>query len=278
MTFSADWLALREPADMRARAASLLGKLRLTFADRDEMSVADIGCGTGSTMRSVAAMLPNRQTWRLYDYDAALLDAARARLIKWAQEASEDGDALVLTWYGKTIRVHFERIDLVSDMHVVMDAAPDLITASALFDLVSPHWIELFAQAAAARRATIYAALTYDGREEWTPPHDADAAMLAAFHSHQKTDKGFGVSAGPDATTHLSRALTKFGYLLQQADSPWRIGADQPALIEALAQGAAQAATETGQVDAALIAEWLAARRHATGCVIGHQDILALVP
>ncbi|MBC8048966.1 MAG: class I SAM-dependent methyltransferase, partial [Chitinophagales bacterium] len=207
MSFSADWLALREPADMRARAASLLGKLGLAFADRDEITVADLGCGTGSTVRSVAAMLPNRQTWRLYDYDAGLLDAARARLTSWAQDAADDGDALVLTWYGKTLRVHFERINLVSDMHVVTDAAPDLITASALFDLVSPQWIESFTQTIAARRTAVYAALTYDGREEWTPPHEADAAMLVAFHAHQKTDKGFGVSAGPDAAGYLSRAF-----------------------------------------------------------------------
>ncbi|MDZ4791569.1 MAG: SAM-dependent methyltransferase [Hyphomicrobiales bacterium] len=276
MSFSADWLALRESADMLARAASLLGKLRLAFADRDEITVADLGCGTGSTVRAVAAMLPNRQTWRLYDYDAALLAAARARLSAWAQNAADDGAALVLTWYGKTLRVHFERINLVSDMYVVTDAAPDLITASALFDLVSPQWIDLFSQTVATRRTAVYAALTYDGREEWTPPHEADAAMLAAFHAHQKTDKGFGVSAGPDAAGYLSRAFSALGYTLEKADSPWRIAAEQSALIEALTQGATQAATETGLVDAAIIAGWLAHRRNASGCVVGHQDILAL--
>ncbi len=274
--FSADWLALREPADMKARAAPLLGKLRLAFAERDEITVADLGCGTGSTLRAVAAMLPKNQIWRLYDYDAALLAAARSRIAAWANEAADDGDALTLSWYGKTLRVYFEPIDLNSRMHVVMDAASDLITASALFDLVSASWIKTFAETAAARRPAIYAAITYDGREEWAPPHPADAAMLAAFHAHQRTDKGFGVSAGPDAAGHLERCLVEHGYAVQTADSAWRIGADQRVLIETLADGAARAVRETGAVGAAIIDEWLADRRTAQSCLVGHQDLLAL--
>ncbi len=274
--FSADWLALREPADMKARAVSLLGKLRLAFADRDDITVADLGCGTGSTLRAVAAMLPKNQTWRLYDYDPALLAAARSRLASWANEATDEGDALVLSWYGKTLRVHFEQIDLNADLSAVMNASPHLITASALFDLVSTQWIETFSQTVATARPAIYAAINYDGREEWTPPHAADAAMLAAFHAHQKTDKGFGVSAGPDAAAHLERSLSERGYSVETADSAWRVGADQPALIEALAEGAARAVLETGSVDSAFVEDWLAQRRIAQGCMIGHVDLLAI--
>jgi hypothetical protein len=40
----------------------------------------------------------------------------------------------------------------------------DLITTSALLDLVSADWLERLTVEAAARRLPIYAALTYQGR------------------------------------------------------------------------------------------------------------------
>ncbi|MDX2264652.1 MAG: SAM-dependent methyltransferase [Hyphomicrobiales bacterium] len=272
--FSADWLALREAADMRARAASLIGRLRLAFADRAEIAVADIGCGTGSTVRAVAPALGARQRWRLYDHDRALLSTARERLSAWAQEADDDGDALRLVWYGKTLIVTLHELDLRSGVGPVMAEKPDILTASALFDLVSPPWIERFAQA--VEGAAVYAALTYDGREEWSPPHPDDARALAAFHAHQRTDKGFGPAAGPDGATLLAAALERAGRTVETAYSPWRLGADDAALIAALANGAAGVALELGGLSADEAAAWAADRRGAAACVIGHTDLLAL--
>jgi trans-aconitate methyltransferase len=78
--FSAEWLALREPADRRARSRALVAELRSVFAGRDTAAVIDLGCGTGSNLRALAASLPRRQSWRLVDRDPALLSAARERL------------------------------------------------------------------------------------------------------------------------------------------------------------------------------------------------------
>jgi hypothetical protein len=47
-------------------------------------------------------------------------------------------------------------------------------------------------------------------------------------------------------------------------------------LIAELAAGSAQAAVESGQVSESAAAEWLAARREAETCRIGHVDLFAL--
>src|SRR4051812_49734447 len=88
--FSAEWLALREPADHHARNRALVAELRSVFAGRDTAAIIDLGCGTGSNLRALAASLPRRQSWRLVDRDPALLGAARERLSAWA-DASEAG-------------------------------------------------------------------------------------------------------------------------------------------------------------------------------------------
>jgi len=117
--------------------------------------------------------------------------------------------------------------------------------------------------------------LTYDGAERWSPLRDADAEMLAAFHAHQRGDKGLGVAAGPGATAILRDAFERRGWLVATGPSPWRLGARDAALIAALAEGSAHAVAQTGRVAPAVVADWLAARRGAAECVVGHVDLFA---
>jgi hypothetical protein len=143
------------------------------------------------------------------------------------------------------------------------------VTASAFFDLAGAAWIDAFAEAAAAARAAVYAALTYDGRERWAPPHPEDPAVHARFLADMRRDKGLGPALGAEAGPHLAQALARRGYRVATADTPWRLTAPRDAaLIAALADGSAQA---TGASES-----WRAARRVASSVEIGHVDVLAL--
>jgi SAM-dependent methyltransferase len=273
--FSPDWLALREPADHAARDAGLVAALARALPE--PVRAVDLGCGTGSNLRALAPHLGPRQEWMLIDHDPALLDAARQRLAAWAERAEEAGDGLVLHRGGARIAVRFRALDLAADLAAVLAGRPDLVTAAALFDLVSEAWIAGLARAVADAGAVFYTALTYDGQESWTPAHPADPAIHAAFLAHQAGDKGFGPAAGASATAALESAFRSHAYAVETAASPWRLGPDDAALLHPLAEGAARAAQETGRVAAAEAAAWIAARRApGTGAVIGHRDLLAL--
>ena len=175
------------------------------------------------------------------------------------------------------MRVQFRQADLSQGLETVLDPAPDCVTAAALFDLCSSDFITSAAHHIARSGAAFFTVLTYDGHEEWQPPHEADDAMLAAFIAHQKTDKGFGVSAGPDAPRVLKNAFTDAGYDVHEASTPWRLEAPRDhALMGELASGIAQAAVETGQVTPDDAKAWLTARRFSTHASIGHRDCLAL--
>lgn len=275
MSFDPAWLALREPADHAARDPGLLAALTEALAGRPTIEVIDLGCGTGSNLRAVAPRLGPVQHWRLVDHDPVLLAAARDRLAAWADACAQEGDALALAVAGRRVRVSFIEADFSGSPDAVITGSPDLVTAAALFDLVSEPWIALFVAALAGTRPAVYAALTYDGRETWTPGHPADGAVHAAFLAHQRRDKGFGPSAGPEAATLLVRALAAAGWRVSEADSPWRL-APGP-LAAAMAGGIADAAIETGSVAADLGAAWAEARR-AAACLVGHRDLLALPP
>ncbi|MGM0586114.1 MAG: methyltransferase domain-containing protein [Pseudomonadota bacterium] len=249
MSFASDWLDLREPADRAGRDPGLLDALT-DWVGGHTLRAADLGCGTGANWRALSPRLPALR-WSLIDNDPRLLAEAARRT-------------------GAQTR----RLDLAAAPGEAARAG-ELVTASALFDLVSAEWLARFLDAL-PRHAAIYAALNYDGHETWTPepPHEAEA--LAAFHGHQRGDKGFGPALGPQAGAALAAGLAARGWRVFTARSPWRLGADHAALRAALAEGAAGAVAETGALPREPRAAWAAGRRAARRVEIGHLDVLAL--
>lgn len=272
--FSPEWLALREPVDHRSRDPVLAAAVTAKLGACAPIEVVDLGCGTGSNLRATSTLLGSEQRWTLVDYDPHLLEAARERLSAWADTAEPgSGGRLVLHKDGRIIDVTFRQADLNSDLESALGPRPDLVTASALFDLCSEMFIAGFAEAVTRRGAAFYTVLTYDGIQTWEPSHPADAGMAEAFHAHQTTDKGFGASAGPGAPSALARSFARCGYDVAEGASPWRLGMDDMRLIRDLAAGFATAVEETGRVAPAGVADWRSVAR--TASVVGHIDTLA---
>ena len=166
--FDASWLDLREPADHRSRSEELARTLGRHLAGRATLTVLDLGCGTGSNLRATAPMLGPEQHWTLVDHDQALLDAAAVRLCAWAGTAERRGTELALTKGGKHITVRLRCADLVQELESVFAGGTDLVTASALFDLVSGDFIAEVAAEVVRCRASFYTVLTYNGTQRWT--------------------------------------------------------------------------------------------------------------
>ena len=141
-SFSAAWLGLREPYDLRARNAAVIDAVVAAITGRSSVTIADLACGTGSTFRALRPRIKARQSWRLADNDLSLL--ARA-------PQSSPPDTHVTTM----------PIDLNHDLEAVLDGPVDLVTTSALLDLVS----EMAATAVetAARHCRSAALSTTDG-------------------------------------------------------------------------------------------------------------------
>jgi SAM-dependent methyltransferase len=252
MGFSADWLALREPADHAAREAALLAAA--ADAAGPHPVIVDLGCGTGSTIRAFEGHVAGNAQWRLLDNDPNLLaHAARAA--------------------GGQATTH--QIDLRDLDTIPLDRAT-LVTASALLDLCSQAWVEGLAEKLARHNLPFYAALNYDGVMQWTPPYPADDMITQAFNRHQRTDKGFGPALGPDAANVIATTFAAAGYRVLQADSPWLLSGEHAALQRELVQGIAQAASEAGAGEASTWGDTRKAAARTAHCHIGHRDVLAL--
>jgi hypothetical protein len=260
--FSAEWLTLRERYDLGARNRAVLGAVASAFVGQTSISVVDLACGTGSTLRAIAEHLPRHQNWRLVDNDLGLL--ARVSTLP------RPPDVNVVT----------KPVDLVSDLELAIEGPLDLVTISALLDLVSLEWLDRLVIEAAARRLPVYAALTYDGRAVLEPSESLDLEVLARFHANQRTDKGFGPALGPTAAERAVERFEHFGYAVVQGRSDWVLRPADLAIQEALFAGWAELGMLSTAPLSDRISAWLSRRRShlaegRSNLRVGHLDIFA---
>src|SRR4051812_26032420 len=123
--FSESWLGLREPADAAARSTDLVALL-----PGPVRTIRDLGCGTGSMGRWLAPQLTGPQHWIMADRDPALLAHAAANMPFPAVTVEPAlGDVTGLT---------------ADDL-----AGTDLVTCSALLDLLTAGEVEELARVCA---------------------------------------------------------------------------------------------------------------------------------
>ena len=280
--FDPAWLALREPADHRSRASAATTLLERAWREHGWSRVLDLGAGTGSNLRYLAPRLPVGQHWTLVDHDANLL--ARAAPPNAAIGVScVDGDLADIG------------LRLIPETHA------DLVTGSALLDLVSKAWLADLVSACRAARCAAHFALTYDGTMQWhaapgerRPDDDPDDGLVRrAVNAHQRRDKGLGPALGPMAGLTAETRFRAAGYRVWLLPSPWRLGPDDASLARALVDGWETAAVEEGRTASADVGAvtgaaeldrmrtWAARRRAMIaggrfGLTVGHLDLLAL--
>jgi hypothetical protein len=271
--FEADWLALREAADGDARDDALTAHAGRWLAGRGRPArIVDLGAGAGNNPAWLAPRLPGPQRWRLVDHDAGLLARAARRLVRL-----RDAD-------GQPVALAADRRDL-DDVGGALPADTDLATASALFDLVSPDWLERLAERCAAVGCAVLWTLSVDGRWRFVdaagvPLETAeDAAMCARLNAHQRRDKGLGSALGGAAPAALVSAFERRGFRVRSADSPWRLAAGRSVpLALALIDGWRTALCEIAPEAADEIDAWSSDRRSRIergelGIDVGHVDV-----
>ncbi|MEQ1912303.1 MAG: class I SAM-dependent methyltransferase [Vicinamibacterales bacterium] len=261
--FSAEWLALREPADVAARSIEVTATVLASLVGRTPLRGVDLGSGTGSNIRYLSPQLPTCD-WRLVDNDAALLDAARHALGGRQSRAT-------------SINIETRVADLQTLDGTALDGCA-LVTASALLDLVSESWLARLVGLAADAGAQVLMALNYDGRIVCTPPERDDDLVHDLVNRHQVTDKGFGPALGPSAGIRAEALLRDAGYRVCRAPSDWVLGPAHNELQRQLIAGWAHAAMELAPDLSSRIQSWTARRlAHLSAgtshLIVGHDDV-----
>jgi SAM-dependent methyltransferase len=210
-----DWLALREPSDVAARAVELVEELRPGLPV-DGAEIHDLGCGTGSMARWLAARLTGPQRWVLYDRDDELLALAAAD----PPSAAADG---------ATVTVEMRRRDITRLDPEELTGA-DLVTASALLDMLTADELERLVATCAAAGCPVLITLSVIGRVDLAPADPLDHRVMDAFNAHQRRATSTGRLLGPDAARAAEDGFRRLGHDVVVRPSPWRLGPDRSEL------------------------------------------------
>jgi hypothetical protein len=228
--FSHEWLALREGADADARAAELIAPLRKRLFGAANLVIRDLGCGSGSMGRWLARRLAGPQHWVLYDRDPDLLAHATAGMPRTA------GD-------GTPVTVTTRRSD-VTGLTSGDLAGADLVTASALLDLLTAPEVDRLAAACVGARCPALLTLSVIGKVKLTPADPLDGEIAAAFNAHQRRTVDGRDLLGPDAVEAAVEAFARHGANVRVAASPWLLGPADAALTAQWLRGWVAAAAE----------------------------------
>jgi hypothetical protein len=247
-------LALREPADAAARARELVE--HLPAADR--WIIHDLGAGTGAMGRWLAPRLHGRQHWVLHDRDADLLRVAAIPAVSFETRRSD-----------------------ITQLCPDDLAGANLITASALLDMLTEDELAGLVAVCADAGCPVLLMLSVSGRVALTPPDPLDQRLAAAFDAHQRRVTQRGRLLGPDAAPAAAAAFGRLGAEVLVRPSPWRLGASHADLAVEWFTGWLAAAREQ-QTDLAADTEDYARRRLAQAAAgrlavtVGHTDLLVL--
>jgi hypothetical protein len=260
--FSAAWLALREPVDSRSRSARVARSIADRLPRERPIDILDLAAGTGSNARFLTEYFRSPQDWLLVDHDPRLLERAQATLTPAVATRIAD----------------LSRIGTQKDLF----AGRDLVTASALLDLVSDEWLFAVASACREQQTAVLFALSYDGRIVCSPTEPEDDLIRDLVNRHQRRDKGFGPALGPDAGARAADWLERLGYHVVRDPSDWALGPNADELQRQLIDGWAVAASETAPKQAETIARWRIRRlahvsQGRSHLVVGHEDLGAFM-
>jgi hypothetical protein len=227
--------------------------------------VHDLGSGTGSMLRWLAPLLPGPQRWVLHDRDPGLLERAGA-----AVPVAADGSPVrVLTRQGDITRL------TPADL-----ADADLVTASALLDMLTADEIARIVAACAGVGCPSLFVLSVVGRVRFDPADPLDAEVAAAFDAHQRRTVDGRVLLGPDAAGVTVAEFARHGMPVTVRSTPWRLGPQQAELIVEWFDGWLEAAVAQRPDLADRTAGYARWRRAEAAAgrltvTVGHDDLLA---
>lgn len=221
--------------------------------------------------RWLAPRLRGPQHWVLADRDPALLAEALDRLPDRAADGSP------VTGETRAVDVTTLRADDLAgpDLHA------DLVTASALLDLLTAEEVDALAAACVGAGCAALLTLSVVGQVRIEPGEARDLPVAAAFDAHQQRVVGGRRLLGPRAAGVAVEAFARHGAHVRSAASPWHLGLDDVDLVVAWLHGWVAAAVAQDpdlarHADAYLARRLEAAEAGRLRVTVGHLDLLAL--
>ncbi len=227
--FDRDWLQERYPFDAEARDKVLENKVLAHFSKQSDITLVDVGSGTGSNCLYFIEQLPQNQKWYLIEQNEALQKATIRRLKDFAAYHKYTFDRKKNKVTIKSIKKKVE-VTIINDSLLNLPAIVDLkkvdlVLANAVFDLFSKEQLDQFVNIIIDHQLAFYPTLNYEGMD-FLPTDTFDELFIGQYNAHMERPQAFGTALGKNAGQYLVELFKAKNYQVDTAISTWRIEPD----------------------------------------------------
>ncbi|MFP4090101.1 MAG: hypothetical protein ACLFUB_01765 [Cyclobacteriaceae bacterium] len=220
------WLSHRYPCDTAARNPEIEKKCLDYFKDKSVLKVVDVGAGTGNNFQYYFSKFNQQQHWTLLEQDEALIEACRHSLMAYCEkheyEVRQEKNGLQIKFDGRSAEVVFCRGKLQQIEKCVDLKQTDLVTANAVFDLLSFEDFEEFVIKLTAWNVCLMATLNYY-ETSFLPFSEEDGRFINYYHTHMLRPQPDGIAMGPNCSEEMLDLLSRHQMLIEQEASQWHL-------------------------------------------------------
>lgn len=281
--FNIDWLAERYRFDVAARSKAVEQACFQHFRQYDRLRIVDIGAGTGSNFLYLSPKFPQHQEWTFVELNTALLKAALDRIQRYAKlqgwSFDRNGNTMQFSTGKQQVSIKSKHGSFLELRELVTLGNVDLVTANAVFDLLSLKLFEQFWRQLIKYKLPLLATINYLGMA-FAPQGERDDFFIKKYEAHMQREQRFGQSMGPDCVQQMQTVFKKQGVDYFSGNSTWQIGQQDTKMHQFLLQYLEEAVTEllTSPEESASFAAWLANKKTLLAAqelelTVFHQDL-----
>lgn len=225
--FATDWLEERYRFDVAARNPKVEAVCLQYFAQHPDVSIIDMGAGTGANFIYLSEKFPQSQQWALVELNPNLLKRARERLKIWAAAKGytvrEEGQNLDFRRSEQHIHVQLIQGSFLELPQLLQPDQFHLVTASAVFDLLSEQMLSNLVQVFHQNRLALLATLNYESMA-YLPGDAEDDHWIELYEAHMQREQDFGRALGPKCSAFLENGYAQLPTeQILRAPSRWQI-------------------------------------------------------
>ena len=224
--FTIQWLEERFTYDSQARNKAVEKMGLHYFQDKSNISILDIGSGTGASCIYFMEKIAANQIWTLVELNPDLAKASLQRIAGFTHKegyiVQKSDYQIFLQKDRKFITVKVLQQSFLELEDYIDFGGIDWVTATAVFDLLTKEMFESFITPLIDRKIPLLATINYEGMSI-LPASPENQFYTDLYTAHMQRPQTFGTTMGGDTTKVAQQLFRQKNTAYEIGKSNWEI-------------------------------------------------------
>jgi hypothetical protein len=239
------------------------------FYGKNEMTIVDLGSGTGSNCLYFFEKFPSQQDWIFIEKDEKISQYALNRLgieaDKKGYEVTHATNSLVLKKEDRNVKIKYITDSFLNLVDLVDLDKVDLVMASAVFDLISFSQFVDFGSVLLEKNLPLLTTLNY-AEMNFNSDAPSDVVFIEKYESFMNRPQEFGKAMGKKCPRILVDFFQKQEAKVEYGSSIWKLEGESAQVMNHHLLNFMESASNQmieGQEEKILFKDWITTKREA---------------